>query len=98
MTDLNDLLVPKTFVALHSQGKIGLRFIAEMYFSGSLKGSRDLKVKEEICLYVSLCENQRQLHALYKSQLGTLLSSKEILSCLSQQKLWVLNISLDQTL
>lgn len=98
MTDLNDSLVSKTFVVLHSQDKIGLRFVAEMYFSGSLKDSRDLKVKKEICLYVSLCENQRQLHALYKSQLGMLLSSKESLSCLGQQKLWVLNISLDQTL
>lgn len=96
MTDLNDLLVSKTFVALHSEDKIGSRFIAEMYFSGSLRDSRDLK--EEICLYVSLCENQRQFHALCKSQLGTLVSSKEILSCLGQQKLWVLNISLDQTL
>lgn len=95
MTDLNDLLVSKTFVALHSEDKIGLRFIAEMYFLGSLEDSRDLKVKEEICLYVSLFENQRQLHALYKSQLGTLVSSKEILSCLGQQKLWVLNSSPD---
>lgn len=60
MTDLNDLLVPKTFVALHSQDKIGLRFVAEMYFSDSLKDSRDLKVKKEICLCVLLCENQRQ--------------------------------------
>lgn len=78
MTDLNDRLVPKTFVVSHSQDKIGLRFIAEMYFSGPLKDSQDLQVKEEeICLYVSLGDNQRQLHALYKSQLGSLLSSME---------------------
>lgn len=55
MTDVNDLLVPKTFVASHSQGEIGLRFIAEMYFSGPLKDSQDLQVKEEeICLCLTL--------------------------------------------
>lgn len=49
-----------------------------MYFSDPLKDSQDLQVKEEeICLYLSLCDNQRQLHALYKSHLGTLLSSME---------------------
>lgn len=68
MADLNDLLVPMMFVASHLQDEIGLRFIAEMYFSVSLWKTQDLQVKEEeICLYVSLCDNQRQLHALYKS-------------------------------
>lgn len=76
MPDLNDLVLKKTFVASHSKDKIGLRFIAEMCFSSPLKDSKDLQVKaEEICLCVSFCDNQRQLHALCKSQLGTLLSS-----------------------
>lgn len=55
-----------------------MRFVAEMRFSGPLKDSQDLQVKEEeTCLYVSPGDNQRWLHALYKSQLGTLLSSTE---------------------
>lgn len=55
-----------------------MRFSAETHFSGPLKDSQDLQVKEEeTCLYVSPSDNQRRLHALYKSQLGTLLSSME---------------------
>lgn len=64
------------FVAPHLQGKIGLKFIAERYFPGPLKDSKNLQGKEK-SVSVSLCDNQRQLRALYTSQLGTFLSSME---------------------